>query len=128
MPVFALANAGVKVDLAGIGQPVVFAVAMGLVLGKPIGIVLFSLTAVKAGIAQYPTGVNVKVLIGAGCLAGIGFTMSLFIASLALKDAHLNEAKIGILVGSAISAAIGCVLLVTFLPRTGSSSADGAVT
>ena len=118
MPVFALANAAVSIDLAGIGRPVVFAVAAGLVLGKPIGIVLFSLAAVKLRLAQFPAGVNAKVLVGAGCLAGIGFTMSLFIAGLALHDTHLNEAKIGILIGSALSAMLGCFLLVQFLPRS----------
>lgn len=118
MPVFALANAGVTIDTGGIGQPVVFAVAAGLILGKPIGIVLFSLAAIQLRIAQYPTGVNAKILIGAGCLAGIGFTMSLFIASLALGPAHLSGAKIGILLGSAMSAILGCGLLVLFLPRT----------
>jgi len=117
MPVFALANAAVMIDLAGIGKPVVLAVAAGLVLGKPLGIVLFSLIAIKAGIAQYPSRVNVKVLIGAGCLAGIGFTMSLFIAGLALTGEHLNEAKIGILVGSGLSALLGCLLLLRFLPK-----------
>jgi NhaA family Na+:H+ antiporter len=119
MPVFALANAGVSIDLAGIGRPVVFAVAAGLVIGKPIGIALFSFVAIKAGLTQLPDGVNVKVLVAAGCLAGIGFTMSLFIAGLALQDPYLNEAKIGILIGSAISAVLGCLLLLKFLPRTG---------
>jgi Na+:H+ antiporter, NhaA family len=120
MPVFALANAAVSIDPAGIGRPVVFAVAAGLVIGKPIGIALFSLAAVNGGLAQLPEGVNSKVLVAAGCLAGIGFTMSLFIAGLALQDPHLNEAKIGILVGSTVSALLGCSLLVRFLPRSGS--------
>ena len=96
--------------------------AAGLVIGKPIGIALFSFAAVKAGLAQLPAGVNVKVLVAAGCLAGIGFTMSLFIAGLALQDAHMNEAKIGILIGSAVSAMLGCLLLLRFLPRSGSDA------
>ena len=68
---------------------------------------------------------NWKVLVGAGCLAGIGFTMSLFIAGLALQDPHLHEAKIGILVGSAISAVLGCLLLLKFLPRSACLGSDG---
>src|SRR5262249_22977422 len=116
MPGVALANAAVTIAPAGIGRPVVMAVAAGLVIGKPVGITLLSLAAVRAGLARFPAGVNAKVLAAAGCLAGIGFTMSLFIAALALQGPHLNEAKIGILVGSTASAILGCLLLVRFLP------------
>jgi NhaA family Na+:H+ antiporter len=122
MPVFALANAGVEIEWAELSQPIATAVAAGLVLGKPLGIVLFALLAVRFGLARLPEGVNIKVLIGAGCLAGIGFTMSIFIASLAFEDSpnphHLPEAKIGILVGSAVSAILGLSLLRSFLPRS----------
>jgi Na+:H+ antiporter, NhaA family len=117
MPVFALANAGVELRLSALGQPVAVAVAAGLVLGKPIGIVLACWVSLKVGLARLPAGVNGKVLVGAGCLAGIGFTMSIFIAGLALTGPALAEAKIGILAGSAVSAAVGSVLLVRFLPR-----------
>lgn len=85
MPLFALANAGVTVEFSAIAEPVALAVAAGLVLGKPLGIVAFSWVAVKLGLARLPTGVNWKILVGAGCLAGIGFTMSLFISGLALQ-------------------------------------------
>ena len=88
-----------------------------LVFGKPVGIVLFSWIATKLGFAQLPSGVNWKVMIGAGCLTGIGFTMSIFIARLALQDDLLDDAKIGTLVGSTISAILGCVLLLVFLPK-----------
>lgn len=98
-------------------HPVALAVAAGLVLGKPLGIVAFSLVAVKIGLARLPENVNWKVLIGAGCLAGIGFTMSLFIAGLALEGGLLKAAKIGTLVGSALSASTGCVLLWWFLQK-----------
>ncbi|OAI54606.1 sodium:proton antiporter [Planctomycetaceae bacterium SCGC AG-212-F19] len=117
MPVFALANAGVPLAPAALAHPVAIAIAAGLVIGKPLGIALFSWTAVRLGIAQLPAGTNNMILIGAGCLAGIGFTMSLFIASLALGQQELNEAKMGILVGSAVSAALGSGMLWWWLPR-----------
>jgi NhaA family Na+:H+ antiporter len=118
VPLFALANAGVAVRLADLGSPVALAVAAGLTLGKPVGIVLASWAAVKAGVARLPEGVSWKVMIGAGCLGGIGFTMSLFIAGLALRDqVLLEEAKVGVFTGSAVSAALGSVLLLWWLPR-----------
>src|SRR5207248_1297021 len=83
------------------------AVAAGLVVGKPLGVVLFSLASVRAGLTRLPRGVDRKVLVGAGCLAGIGFTMSLFIAGLALRGPPLDAAKLGILGGSTVSAANG---------------------
>ncbi len=128
MPVFALANAGVSIEGSAMGQWVALAVMAGLVVGKPIGIVLFCWAAVKLGVAQMPPEINAKILLGAGCLAGIGFTMSLFIANLAMSGAelgvHLDEAKIGILVGSGISAALGFALLWLFLPPRGSASSS----
>lgn len=126
MPVFALANAGVAVTLADVGEPIALAVAAGLVVGKPLGVVLFGLAAVGVGLAKFPAGVNAKVLVGAGCLAGIGFTMAIFIASLAFDDPHhLAEAKIGILIGSGISAALGCFLLRWFLPAGNAGKTEG---
>jgi NhaA family Na+:H+ antiporter len=117
MPLFALANAGVRVDVAALTNPVSMATAAGLTLGKPVGIVAFSAIAVKLGWARLPDGVNWKVLTGAGCLAGIGFTMSLFIAGLALDDELLTSGKIGALLGSALSATVGCTLLWWFLRK-----------
>jgi NhaA family Na+:H+ antiporter len=116
MPLFALANAGVRVEATAFGETVAMAVAAGLVFGKPLGIVLFSYLAVRAGLARLPTGVNWRIMLGAGCLAGIGFTMSLFIASLALEGELLDAGKIGTLAGSAVSATVGCLLLRAFLP------------
>jgi NhaA family Na+:H+ antiporter len=118
MPVFALANAGVRIEPGSLVTPVALAVAAGLVVGKPLGVLLFSWIAVRAGLARLPEGIQWKDMVGAGCLAGIGFTMSLFIAGLALKEDLLDEAKIGTLTGSAISALLGCLLLLAFLPRT----------
>jgi NhaA family Na+:H+ antiporter len=116
MPVFALANAGVQFGSWSLVTPVSLAVVAGLVLGKPIGIVLFSWASVRIGMGRLPGGVNWKAMIGAGCLGGIGFTMSLFVAGLGLEGTLLADAKTGILAGSAISALLGCVLLLAFLP------------
>jgi NhaA family Na+:H+ antiporter len=116
MPIFALANAGVAIRPEGAAHPVAWAVAAGLVLGKPVGIVLFSWVAVRLGFARLPSGVNWRVMVGAGCLAGIGFTMSLFIAGLALEGDLLDAAKVGTLAGSTTSALLGFILLVRNLP------------
>lgn len=117
MPLFALANAGVAVSADGLRNPVAVAVALGLVIGKPVGIVGLSLLAVRLRLAELPTGVNWFAMVGAGCLGGIGFTMSLFVAGLAFVDpARLDAAKVGILLGSAVSAAIGSGLLLIGLP------------
>ncbi|WP_088253683.1 Na+/H+ antiporter NhaA [Fimbriiglobus ruber] len=118
MPLFALANAAVEVRLEAVKDPIALAIAVALIVGKPVGIVGFSYAAVRMGIAQLPTGVNWKMLAGAGCLGGIGFTMSLFIAGLALPFDLLDAGKIGILIGSAASACIGSLLLVFGLPKS----------
>jgi NhaA family Na+:H+ antiporter len=118
VPLFALANAGVTVAVADVSSPVCLAVIAGLALGKPLGIVLASWLAVKAGVARLPEQVDWKVLIGAGCLGGIGFTMSLFIAGLAFQQRDLlEEAKVGTFTGSAVSAMLGSLLLLWCLPR-----------
>jgi Na+:H+ antiporter, NhaA family len=113
MPLFALANAGVHVEASELAHPVALAVALGLFLGKPLGVVFFSYLAVRVGIARLPQGVDWWILLGGGVLAGIGFTMSLFVAGLALGgDAHLLAAgKIGTLAGSLCSAGVGMILL-----------------
>ena len=119
MPLFALANAGVHIEAGELTQPVAVAVALGLFLGKPIGVVLFGYLAVRFGIAKLPHGVNWWVLLGGGFLAGIGFTMSLFVAGLALgNDAQLHDAgKIGTLTGSVLSAIAGTAVLLIALPK-----------
>ena len=115
MPVFALANAGVGLhdnlsDL--LRQPVVAAVIGGLLIGKPIGITMFSWVAVRTGVAQLPAMANWRQLIGVAALGGIGFTMSLFIGGLAYGDSiELTEAKIGVLGGSLLAGVLGVVLL-----------------
>jgi NhaA family Na+:H+ antiporter len=117
MPLFALANAGVSMEVASLTSPVAFAVAAGLVLGKPMGIVLFGWVATKLGVASLPREVNWMTMLGGGCLAGIGFTMSIFIGSLALPAQLLDDGKIGTLVGSTISAIVGCAVLLMFMPK-----------
>jgi len=121
MPVFALANAGVPVVAADVVNPVAVATALGLFVGKPMGILLFSWLAVTFRIARLPEGVNWGALLGGGFLAGIGFTMALFISSLALSGAILDAAKVGVMAGSALSAVVGVTLLIVFLPKPSSS-------
>ena len=111
MPLFALANAGVVLQPEAAGHGIAWAVAAGLVLGKPIGILFFSWLAVGTGLARLPTGATWRQVFGASCLGGIGFTMSLFIAGLALDGKLLDSAKIGTLAGSALSAVIGYLVL-----------------
>lgn len=118
MPLFALANAGVPVSTSSLSSPVALAVIAGLVVGKPLGIVLFSWLSVRGGLAQLPTGVSWTALTGAACLGGIGFTMALFVAGLALPEPELSAAKIGILAASAVSAALGMLLLLIAGRRT----------
>jgi NhaA family Na+:H+ antiporter len=117
MPLFALANAGVVFTPSDMTDPVAIAVAAGLVIGKPLGIVLLSWIAVQAGIAELPEGIGWRVLAAGGCLAGIGFTMALFIAGLALGGPELEAAKVGILLGSVVSGAVGVGLLAYWLPK-----------
>lgn len=115
LPVFALANAGVSLTgevTTAVTHPVALGVALGLVIGKPLGITLFSWLAVRSGLATLPGGIGWRHIHGAGWLAGIGFTMSLFIASLAFGESEVLEtAKLGILLASLIAVVIGSLLL-----------------
>jgi len=117
MPVFALSNAGVVFEISDFTNPVALAVMSGLLFGKPIGITLFSFFSVKMGISKLPKGVNWGAIIGGGFLAGIGFTMALFIGGLALSSSLLDAAKIGILGGSFLAAIIGSIILLIALPK-----------
>lgn len=115
MPVFALANAGVVLGanaLQSMLEPVTLGVLFGLVIGKPIGIVLFSWLAVQLRAASLPEGVRWSQIVAVGFLGGIGFTMSLFIAGLAFHDESVvDQAKTGILAASLLAAVFGGVLL-----------------
>jgi NhaA family Na+:H+ antiporter len=112
MPIFALANAGITIGGADFGQPVSVAIIVGLVLGKPIGVLGFSWLAVRSGLAVLAPGLSWPFIIAGSFLTGIGFTMSLFIAGLAFDWSVLNAAKLGILSGSALSAMLGVALLI----------------
>lgn len=116
MPLFALANAGVAIETSRLTDPIALAVSAGLILGKPIGIVLLSWIAVRIGLAKLPSGVTWKMMIVGGCLGGIGFTMSLFITNLALPQALQEAGKVGTLIGSLVSAVLGCALALILMP------------
>jgi Na+:H+ antiporter, NhaA family len=115
MPIFALANAGVPLGgevATAVRSPITWGIVLGLALGKPIGITLASYLAVRAGAADLPTGVSWRQVHGAAWLGGIGFTMSLFVAGLAFRDATmLDTAKLGILGASVCAGLIGYILL-----------------
>ena len=124
MPLFALANSGV--DVSGLEakdflSPVFLGIVVGLFLGKTLGIFSFTLAAVKAKLARVPSEAPWGQVLGVGAVAGIGFTVALFIANLAFASEPLllDEARLGILVGSALSGTAG-VLLLRFLPSRAS--------
>ena len=112
MPLFAFANAGVKIDLSLQHAEIGLGILAGLLFGKPLGIMIAALIAVKTGIARLPHAVNWRSLVGYGFLAGIGFTMSLFIATLAFDDTALVDgAKRGIIAGSLLAGVAGAVMV-----------------
>jgi NhaA family Na+:H+ antiporter len=122
MPVFALANAGVSfgdASLDGGRTPVLVGVALGLLIGKPVGVVGLSWLAVRAGVAALPSGVRWSGVLVVGLVAGIGFTMALFIAALAFPPGPLIDvAKLGILLASGTAGAIGLTAGRLLLPAT----------
>lgn len=122
LPVFALANTAMVIEgnwNQSITEPFAMGIVLGLIVGKPIGITLFSFISVKIGLCSLPKGVNWKVLLGAGMLGGIGFTMSIFITILAFKgNIHIiNESKLMILLASLSSGIIGCTWLYNILKK-----------
>ncbi|MHB1313428.1 MAG: Na+/H+ antiporter NhaA [Gemmatimonadaceae bacterium] len=122
LPVFGFANAGVSwsgVSLAELAGPVPLGIAAGLLLGKPLGVFGFSWLAARLGLVASPPGVSWKQLLGLSCICGIGFTMSLFIGALAFADAPAlaAQAKMGVLLGSALSGITGVALLLALSPR-----------
>lgn len=118
VPLFAFANAGVTITGVDIGHPVVAAIFVGLVLGKPIGVVASSWLAVRLGLATRPSDLSWSLLAAGALLTGIGFTMSLFIAGLAFPPVTLDAAKVGILAASAASAGAGLLMLVGFTSKS----------
>jgi NhaA family Na+:H+ antiporter len=117
MPIFAFANAGVSLEGMSFGslfEPIPIGIALGLFLGKQAGVFGFSLAAVKLGLAKLPSDINWRMIYGTSVLCGIGFTMSLFISTLAFDSSIADDAasaRIGILVGSFISAIAGYLIL-----------------
>jgi NhaA family Na+:H+ antiporter len=116
IPVFALANAGVMLSgdtlSAALTSPVTLGVALGLVLGKFIGVSLATFIAVKSGIATLPRAASWIDVFGLAAMAGIGFTVSLFVTGLAFEDPLIaDEARIGILVASTVAAVLGTLIL-----------------
>ena len=128
LPAFAFVNAGLSlsgVSLDALLHPVTLGVTSGLVVGKPLGIVLFTGVAVALGLARLPKDVNWTQLLGVACACGIGFTMSLFIAGLAFEHgsgAYFSGDRLGILVGSLLSTLAAWVLLQFSLPKAVSDS------
>ena len=118
VPLFALANAGVRLDGGSFVQawssPVTVGVFLGLVVGKPVGILLAVRAATALRLGRLPEGVTGGYLVGGAILAGIGFTVSLFVAELAFSDPVLVDvAKIGVLSGSVVAALVGMIVLAT---------------
>lgn len=111
MPLFALANAGLPLTPGDLGHSVTVAVFLGFALGKPVGVLSFSWLAVRLKIAIRPPELSWGLLTGGSILAGIGFTMALFIATLAFDQSLIDQAKLGIFLASALSAAGGLVVL-----------------
>jgi NhaA family Na+:H+ antiporter len=131
MPIFALVNAGVHIEsveyfnifeysaeAGSIGMGIFF----GLVLGKPIGISLFSYIAIKLGIAERPAGASWRMLFAIACLGGIGFTMSIFVDNLAFDTAtqidFINKGKISIIMASTVAALLGSILIIMTHKKT----------
>ena len=120
LPVFALANTAIPISMDVFSSlPTVnnLGVILGLVVGKPIGILLFSLAGIALGLCSLPEGTGTKHILGAGMLAGIGFTMSIFITLLAFSDPRIiNETKVAVLVASLVAGVLGYAWLRMTLP------------
>ncbi len=123
LPVFAFANAGISLQGVGLEQlmhPVPLGIAAGLFIGKQLGVFAFCWLGVKMGIAKMPEGVGWSALYGAALITGIGFTMSLFVGSLAFEASGVNrlfDERLGIIIGSLLSAVAGYLLLKRVLPE-----------
>ena len=116
VPIFALANSGIEISLDGLEgaarSPITWGVFFGLLVGKPVGVVLTTRVVVGSGLADYPEGAARRQLVGIGTAAGIGFTVALFITELALvSEADRSNAKLAILVASVLAASISTAIL-----------------
>ena len=132
LPIFAFANAGIDfgaIRPEGIFHPVTFGIFLGLVVGKQLGVFAFCWLVVKMNLAKLPKDLNFKHIYGCSLLCGVGFTMSLFIGSLAFEDSGVNrmfDERVGILAGSLVSAIAGYVVLYLIERKPRSSNADEA--
>jgi NhaA family Na+:H+ antiporter len=116
IPVFALANAGVSITRSTLGEAltssVTLGVVVGLVVGKTVGVTMFTWLATRTGIIRLPEGVGWRQLVGVAALAGIGFTVSLFVTGLAFSTPAVQDAaKVGILAASLLAGLLGAVVL-----------------
>jgi NhaA family Na+:H+ antiporter len=130
LPLFAFANAGLALDdlqPADLLDPLPIGIALGLVIGKQVGVFLPVLLAVRAGVCRMPEGVDWHHVYGLGCLTGIGFTMSLFIGTLAYGDARLDAVRLGVLAGSLLSGLLGAVVLGVMARRPSPATGAGPV-
>lgn len=128
LPIFAFANAGVSlggVSVSDLAQPLPLGIAAGLFIGKQVGVFGATWIAVKTGIARLPQGVGWHHIYGVACLTGVGFTMSLFIGSLAFGAAEtMNTVRLGVLSGSVLSGVLGYVILRMSASKKSSNAAD----
>ena len=133
LPVFAFANAGISlegVSLSGLTSMLPLGIALGLMIGKPLGIFTASYLAIKTGLASMPEGIGFRQIFAVSVLCGIGFTMSIFISSLAFVGApeeFSTYSRLGILLGSTISAVIGYMMLSRSLPRSIAKESGGVI-
>ena len=120
LPLFAFANAGIPLDgftMANLTETLPLGIITGLVAGKPIGIVLACALAILTGLAKLPEGCTWLHMVGVGCLAGIGFTMSLFIGGLSFDGHELQTAvRVGVVTGSIIATFFGVAILLLARP------------
>ncbi|CDS91555.1 Na(+)/H(+) antiporter NhaA 2 (fragment) [Sphingobacterium sp. PM2-P1-29] len=118
IPIFAFANTNITIEsemIHGLIAPLGLGISLGLLLGKPLGIFLMAFICSKLKISSLPEGSNLKHIIGIGLLAGIGFTMSIFISILSYENPlYVNEAKLSILISSVLAGLIGYFLLKSF--------------
>jgi NhaA family Na+:H+ antiporter len=128
LPLFAFANAGVSLKglaLEDLLSPVPLGIAAGLFFGKQIGVFAACWIAVKVGLARLPEGANWPQVYAVACLTGVGFTMSLFIGTLAFEDAELlNGVRLGVLMGSILSGVLGYTLLRIFSKKGDANQAE----
>jgi Na+/H+ antiporter NhaA len=118
VPIFALANIGIEISADGLRAAaksvITWGVFVGLVIGKPLGVVVASRTTIRTGVGAMPAGSTSRHLIGIGAAAGIGFTVAIFVTELAFTDPNSqNDAKLAILAASVVAAAVAAIVLVT---------------